>query len=110
MPSGISSASNPTAPIDRRAAEKNTLAVANLFTSASIASGIGIGAIGITGFAGFLAHFACMLVVSGACVSWKCDGTPSAYFASIDKIFIDGPLAGLPTFVLFWTLSYNFCH
>lgn len=51
-----------------------------------------------------------MLVVSGACVSWKCDGTPSAYFASIDKIFIDGPLAGLPTFVLFWTLSYNFCH
>lgn len=51
-----------------------------------------------------------MLVVSGACVSWKCDGTPSAYFASVDKIFIDGPLAGLPTFVLFWTLSYNFCH
>jgi len=39
-----------------------------------------------------------------------CRGDWRRYYASIDKVFVDGPLAGFGTFVLFWTLSYNCCH
>jgi hypothetical protein len=51
-----------------------------------------------------------MLATGAAVASVKCEGKPSSYFPSIDKVFIDGPHAGFGTFVLFWTLSYNCAH
>jgi len=51
-----------------------------------------------------------MLLTGLGVTASKCEGRPSTYFPSIDKVFLDGPNSGLATFVLFWTLSYNCCH
>ena len=51
-----------------------------------------------------------LLASACAVAASKCEGRPSTYFPSIDKVFLDGPNSGLATFVLFWTLSYNCCH
>jgi hypothetical protein len=80
------------------------------FTYLSIISGIGIGAIGLTGLRGFALHGVFMLLTGVAVTASKCEGRPSTFFPSIDKVFLDGPNSGLATFVLFWTLSYNCCH
>lgn len=80
------------------------------FIFASIASGIACGILGLTGLRGLAAHCGFMLATGAAVASVKCEGKPSSYFPSIDKVFIDGPHAGFGTFVLFWTLSYNCAH
>ena len=80
------------------------------FTYLSIISGIGIGALGLTGLKGFALHGVFMLLTGLGVTASKCEGRPSTYFPSIDKVFLDGPNSGLATFVLFWTLSYNCCH
>lgn len=80
------------------------------FTYLSVVSGVIVGALGVAGVKGFLAHGACAAVGGVGVAGWKCRWRPSSYFASIDKVFVDGPVAGFPTFVLFWTLSYNWCH
>jgi hypothetical protein len=88
----------------------NARVSARVFTYLSIVSGIAIGALGYTGVRGFAAHGVFMLASACAVAASKCEGRPTSFFPSVDKVFLDGPNAGLPTFVLFWTLSYNCCH
>ncbi|KAM3299891.1 hypothetical protein ACQJBY_041067 [Aegilops geniculata] len=71
-------------------------------TFLSIISGVVAGIWGFTGLTGFVFYFLIMLVASIGLLA-KSKFSVHTYFDSWSRILVEGVLAGLMSFVLFWT-------
>ncbi|KAM3299890.1 hypothetical protein ACQJBY_041067 [Aegilops geniculata] len=78
-------------------------------TFLSIISGVVAGIWGFTGLTGFVFYFLIMLVASIGLLA-KSKFSVHTYFDSWSRILVEGVLAGLMSFVLFWTFAYDIVH
>lgn len=78
-------------------------------TFLSIISGVVAGIWGFTGLTGFVFYFLIMMVASLGLLA-KSKFSVHTYFDSWSRILVEGVLAGLMSFVLFWTFAYDIVH
>ncbi|KAM3412534.1 hypothetical protein ACQJBY_003944 [Aegilops geniculata] len=78
-------------------------------TFLSIISGVVAGIWGFTGLTGFVFYFVIMMVASIGLLA-KSKFSVHTYFDSWSRILVEGVLAGLMSFVLFWTFAYDIVH
>ncbi|XP_075506599.1 uncharacterized protein LOC142543302 isoform X2 [Primulina tabacum] len=89
--------------------QNNTRVINYCRTFMSIIGGVIAGILGFTGLTGFILYFIVMAITSAGLVA-KAEFSVHSYFDSWNKITLDGFLAGLMSFVLFWTFAYDFVH
>ncbi|XP_073283088.1 uncharacterized protein [Primulina huaijiensis] len=89
--------------------QNNTRVINYCRTFMSIIGGVVAGILGFTGLTGFIFYFIVMAITSAGLVA-KAEFSVHSYFDSWNKITLDGFLAGLMSFVLFWTFAYDFVH
>ncbi|KNA19864.1 hypothetical protein SOVF_057520 [Spinacia oleracea] len=78
-------------------------------TLMSIVGGIIAGILGFTGLTGFIFYFVVMAVTSVGLAA-KAKFSIHSYFEGWNRVLLDGFLAGLMSFVLFWTFAYDIVH
>ncbi|KAJ1966893.1 hypothetical protein IWQ62_002183 [Dispira parvispora] len=72
--------------------------------------GISAGILGLSGLAGFLYYALSWGVLAAVIFSLKTHAAPGAYFRGPTTLLTQGVIAGLFTYVLFWTLAFGLVH
>lgn len=97
--------------ISPQALQQNTMALGEVRLVALLAGGVALGVLGVTGLAGFATYLMLHILASAAVLS-TLSWAPEQHFPqmTVAKMLTSGVFDNVLPFLLFWTLSYAFCH
>lgn len=97
--------------INPNALRSNVQTLSFLRTYVAVILGITVGILGITGWHGFVYHYAAQIACAAAMVTKGCRNPPN-YFHTWNNLLFNSVLSSttLLSYILFWMILYNLCH